>query len=50
MADSTLTIVYHEEDGSFWADSPDLPGFTAVADSLGEVLYRTAQVLCSVPH
>jgi len=47
MSDSTLTIVYHEEGGSFWAESPDLPGFTAAADTLGEVMYRTAVALCS---
>jgi predicted RNase H-like HicB family nuclease len=48
MADNTLTIIYHEEDGTFWSESPDLPGFTAAGNSLGEVMYRTAQVLCSI--
>ena len=28
-------VVMHDEDGSWWADSPDLKGFTVVAPTLG---------------
>lgn len=31
------TVVYHHEDGTWWADSPDVPGFTAVSDTLSEL-------------
>lgn len=48
MADSTLTIIFHEQEGSFWAESPDLPGFTAAADTLHEVMLRTTAMICSV--
>lgn len=30
-------VSYHQEDGSWWADSPDIAGFTAVGSSLAEV-------------
>lgn len=29
----TVKIVYHREDGTWWADSPDMPGFSAVSDT-----------------
>lgn len=33
-----VKVVYHVEgDGSWWAESPDVPGFTAVGQSLAEV-------------
>lgn len=31
------TIDYHEEDGQWWADSPEIPGYSAWADSFYEV-------------
>lgn len=31
------TIDYHEEDGQWWADSPDVPGYSAWGGSLEEV-------------
>lgn len=34
---ATVTVTYHEEDGSWWAESPDVAGFTAVGASLTEV-------------
>lgn len=30
----TIAMTYHHEDGSWWADSEDLPGFTAAAPTL----------------
>lgn len=27
-----VTIVYHRDEGIWWADSPDMPGFSAVGD------------------
>lgn len=32
-----VRVTYHREDGSWWAESPDLEGFSAAADSLGEL-------------
>ncbi|CAL8978671.1 hypothetical protein CELL_02935 [Cellulomonas sp. T2.31MG-18] len=34
---AAVTVHYHEEDGSWWADSPDVAGFTAVGHTLTEV-------------
>lgn len=34
---TNATVVYHREDGMWWADSPDLDGYTAVGDSIGEL-------------
>lgn len=34
---STITLVLHMEDGSWWADSPDLPGFSAADSDLQEL-------------
>lgn len=35
---TTVDVIYHKErDGSWWADSPQIDGFTAVGDTLGEV-------------
>lgn len=34
---ATAVVVYHHEDGSWWAESSDLPGYTAVADSFGDL-------------
>lgn len=30
------TVRYHSEAGTWWAESPEAPGFTAVADTLSE--------------
>lgn len=30
-------MIYHHEDGSWWAESPDVPGFVAAGDTVGEV-------------
>ncbi|NTW41770.1 MAG: type II toxin-antitoxin system HicB family antitoxin [Cellulomonadaceae bacterium] len=35
MADTT--VIYHHEQGSWWAESPDVDGFTAVAGTFGEL-------------
>lgn len=28
-----MKIVYHRDEGAWWADSPDMPGFSAVGDT-----------------
>lgn len=33
----TITVVYHHEGEGWWADSPDLPGYVAAADTLHQV-------------
>src|SRR3954471_13679040 len=30
----TVTVVYHQEAGTCWAESPDIPEFTAVSETL----------------
>ncbi len=32
-----IRIHYHRDGGSWWADSADLPGWTAVGDSIEQV-------------
>lgn len=32
-----VTVTYHREAGTWWADSEDVPGYTAVADALGDL-------------
>lgn len=32
-----ITVRYHKEAGTWWAESPDLPGFSAAADSRDEL-------------
>lgn len=32
-----INVTYHAEDGSWWAESAGLPGFTAVADDFAGV-------------
>lgn len=32
----SVEIVYHREDGVWWADSPDMPGFSAAGDTFAE--------------
>lgn len=34
----TVRIIYHHEEGSWWAESPDVEGWSAAADSYAEVL------------
>jgi predicted RNase H-like HicB family nuclease len=33
----TVTVIYHCEDGTWWAEAPRVPGWTAAADSLNEL-------------
>jgi len=33
----SITVTYHREDGSWWAESPEIEGFTAAGDSFTEV-------------
>ncbi len=32
-----IRVTYHEEDGHWWAESPDIDGFIAGGDTLDEV-------------
>lgn len=32
-----IRVIYHEEEGSWWAESPDVPRWTAGASSFDEV-------------
>lgn len=32
-----IRVTYHHEEGRWWADSPDIDGFVAGADTLEEV-------------
>ncbi|MFT9007946.1 MAG: hypothetical protein ABF489_00390 [Bifidobacterium sp.] len=32
-----VTIVYHHEDGVWWAESAEVPEFSAAADTFGEI-------------
>lgn len=34
---SEIRVTYHHEDGTWWAESVDVPGFTAAADALPEL-------------
>lgn len=31
-----VRVIHHHEDGSWWAESPDLPGWFAAADTYAE--------------
>lgn len=50
----TVTVVYHHDSGSWWADSPQLEGFSAAADSFtelrAEVRGGVAFYLDDAPH
>ncbi len=35
---SSITVIHHREPNSAWADSPDIPGWTAVGKDRLEVL------------
>lgn len=35
---SDITVIYHYEDGSWWADSPDIDRWSAAAPSLEELI------------
>jgi len=43
----SVVIHYHVEDGAWWAESPDLPGWSAAGDSFDEV---RDQALSGVKH
>jgi predicted RNase H-like HicB family nuclease len=42
---SILTVVYHQEDGSWWAESSDVPGFSAVGSTFEEVSQLVRETL-----
>lgn len=37
MSASVVRVTYHHEEGSWWAESPDVAGFSAAGDSLSQV-------------
>lgn len=49
-----ITVTYHCDDGMWWADSSDLPGFSAAADTLDqlrdEVRAGVAFAIDDAPH
>lgn len=32
----TVKIVYHRDEDAWWADSPDMPGFSAIGDTFND--------------
>jgi predicted RNase H-like HicB family nuclease len=34
----SIHVIYHHEEGSWWAESPDLKGWTAIADTYEEIV------------
>ena len=40
-----VTIIYHEEQGSWWAESPDDPSFFATGENLDVVRARVYEYL-----
>jgi predicted RNase H-like HicB family nuclease len=40
-----LTVRYHDDDGCYWAESPEVPGFTAAGDDLADVRKRVFAAL-----
>lgn len=38
-----ITVRYHKEAGTWWAESPNLPGFSAAADSREELRALVAE-------
>jgi Uncharacterized conserved protein len=36
---TTINLVIHHDEGTWWAESPDLEGFTVVAASLSELRF-----------
>lgn len=41
----TVTVVYHLEDGSWWAEADEVPGFVAGADTFEETRDRVHEGL-----
>jgi predicted RNase H-like HicB family nuclease len=39
----TVCVIYHHEADCWWAESPDVAGWTAVADSYAEVVKLTEE-------
>jgi predicted RNase H-like HicB family nuclease len=39
----TISVAYHREDGHWWADSSDLPGYTALASDFNELRLLVAE-------
>jgi len=45
MPITAITIIYHQESDGFWAESPNAPGFTAVAATMEELERRVKEGL-----
>jgi predicted RNase H-like HicB family nuclease len=39
----TVRVIYHHEANSWWAESPDVEGWTALGDSYAEVVKLTEE-------
>lgn len=33
-----VRVIYHNEEGAWWAESPDVKGWTAIADTYDEIV------------
>jgi predicted RNase H-like HicB family nuclease len=44
-----VTVQYHREEGTWWAESDQLPGFTAVADSFIELARLVRESIKNYP-
>jgi predicted RNase H-like HicB family nuclease len=38
-----VTVIYHKDPDGWWADSPDVPGWTATAGSLDELTHLAGE-------
>ena len=43
--DAEIQVIVHEEDGMFWAESPDMPGLFASGESMDELLESLGEAL-----
>lgn len=46
----SVRIDYHRDRGSWWADSPDAPGFTALADTFERTRALSVEGLRRLGH
>ncbi|KAF5090588.1 MULTISPECIES: type II toxin-antitoxin system HicB family antitoxin [Acetobacterium] len=42
---SAYPAIFHEEDGAYWVEFPDLPGCQTVGESIGEVMEEAQEAL-----
>ena len=44
-AAATIRVVHHQEDGRWWSESSQMPGWSAAGDSLNEVTQRAEEAV-----